>query len=70
MNVNFAGYKFDELDRNSVNLRFQFARRYPGARSGGAYRGKRWIMQSQVINSIISIRPHCLSTVVGCWIKT
>ncbi|CAJ1974427.1 unnamed protein product [Sphenostylis stenocarpa] len=25
------GYKFDELDRNSVNLRFQFARRYPGA---------------------------------------
>ncbi|KAG5031565.1 hypothetical protein JHK85_015547 [Glycine max] len=24
------GYKFDELDRNSVNLRFQFAR-YPGA---------------------------------------
>ncbi|KAJ1388510.1 RNA-binding domain superfamily [Sesbania bispinosa] len=31
MNLNFAGYKFDELDRNSVNLRFQFAR-YPGAR--------------------------------------
>jgi len=40
MNVNFAGYKFDELDRNSVNLRFQFAR-YPGARSGGVHRGKR-----------------------------
>ncbi|KAG2399646.1 hypothetical protein LR48_Vigan767s000600 [Vigna angularis] len=35
------GYKFDELDRNSVNLRFQFARRYPGARSGGIHRGKR-----------------------------
>ncbi|QCE15552.1 RNA-binding protein 1-like isoform X4 [Vigna unguiculata] len=35
------GYKFDELDRNSVNLRFQFARRYPGARSGGVHRGKR-----------------------------
>ncbi|KAH1125661.1 hypothetical protein AAZX31_06G125900 [Glycine max] len=34
------GYKFDELDRNSVNLRFQFAR-YPGARSGGVHRGKR-----------------------------
>ncbi|XP_061352444.1 RNA-binding protein 1-like [Gastrolobium bilobum] len=34
------GYKFDELDRNSVNLRFQFAR-YPGARSGGGHRGKR-----------------------------
>lgn len=45
MNVNFAGYKFDELDRNSVNLRFQFAR-YPGARSGGVHRGKRWIIQS------------------------
>ncbi|WVZ19291.1 hypothetical protein V8G54_006613 [Vigna mungo] len=35
------GYKFDELDRNSVNLRFEFARRYPGARSGGVHRGKR-----------------------------
>nr|AFK41044.1 unknown [Lotus japonicus] len=36
------GYKFDELDRNSANLRFQFAR-YPGARSGGGggFRGKR-----------------------------
>ncbi|KAI4338002.1 hypothetical protein L6164_016358 [Bauhinia variegata] len=34
------GYKFDELDRNSVNLRFQFAR-HPGARSGGGHRGKR-----------------------------
>ncbi|AES72538.2 putative nucleotide-binding alpha-beta plait domain-containing protein [Medicago truncatula] len=33
------GYKFDELDRNSVNLRFQFARN-PG-RSGGGHRGKR-----------------------------
>jgi len=42
MNLNFAGYKFDELDRNSVNLRFQFARN-PG-RSGGGHRGKRWIM--------------------------
>ncbi|GMN44353.1 hypothetical protein TIFTF001_013552 [Ficus carica] len=34
------GYKFDEHDRDSVNLRLQFAR-YPGARSGGGYRGKR-----------------------------
>ncbi|CAI8598542.1 unnamed protein product [Vicia faba] len=34
------GYKFDELDRNSVSLRFQFARN-PGARSGGGHRGKR-----------------------------
>ncbi|XP_024029775.1 RNA-binding protein 1 [Morus notabilis] len=34
------GYKFDEHDRDSVNLRLQFAR-YPGARSGGGPRGKR-----------------------------
>ncbi|XP_059667273.1 RNA-binding protein 1-like isoform X2 [Cornus florida] len=34
------GYKFDEHDRDSVNLRLQFAR-YPGARSGGPHRGKR-----------------------------
>ncbi|XVF51048.1 hypothetical protein PTKIN_Ptkin04bG0152600 [Pterospermum kingtungense] len=34
------GYKFDEHDRDSVKLRLQFAR-YPGARSGGGYRGKR-----------------------------
>ncbi|CAK8567627.1 unnamed protein product [Lathyrus sativus] len=34
------GYKFDELDRNSVSLRFQFARN-PGARSGAGHRGKR-----------------------------
>ncbi|CAL5364591.1 unnamed protein product [Camellia sinensis] len=34
------GYKFDEHDRDSVNLRLQFAR-YPGARSGGGHRGKR-----------------------------
>lgn len=39
--LDFAGYKFDEHDRDSVNLRLQFAR-YPGARSGGGYRGKRW----------------------------
>ncbi|KAL5567720.1 hypothetical protein UlMin_024295 [Ulmus minor] len=35
------GYKFDEHDRDSVNLRLQFAR-FPGARSGGGgHRGKR-----------------------------
>ncbi|XAR71606.1 hypothetical protein NMG60_11017963 [Bertholletia excelsa] len=35
------GYKFDEHDRESANLRLQFAR-YPGARSGGGgHRGKR-----------------------------
>ncbi|XP_051121161.1 nuclear speckle RNA-binding protein A-like [Andrographis paniculata] len=34
------GYKFDEHDRDSSNLRLQFAR-YPGARSGGGHRGKR-----------------------------
>ncbi|OIV98029.1 hypothetical protein TanjilG_12260 [Lupinus angustifolius] len=34
------GYKFDELDRNSVSLRFQFAR-YPGSKSGVVHRGKR-----------------------------
>ncbi|KAL3373975.1 hypothetical protein AABB24_005773 [Solanum stoloniferum] len=33
------GYKLDEHDRDSPNLRLQFARR-PGARSGGGYRGK------------------------------
>lgn len=33
------GYKYDEHDRDSANLRLQFARR-PGARSGGGYRGK------------------------------
>ena len=38
--IDFAGYKFDEHDRDSVNLRLQFAR-YPGARSGGGHRGKR-----------------------------
>ncbi|KAL1822308.1 hypothetical protein DCAR_0310136 [Daucus carota subsp. sativus] len=34
------GYRFDEHDRDSVNLRLQFAR-YPGARSGGGHRGRR-----------------------------
>ncbi|KAJ7959382.1 RNA-binding protein [Quillaja saponaria] len=34
------GYKFDEDDRDSVNLRLQFAR-HPGARSGAGHRGKR-----------------------------
>ncbi|KAF8042832.1 hypothetical protein BT93_A1228 [Corymbia citriodora subsp. variegata] len=34
------GYVFDENDRDSVRLRLQFAR-YPGAKSGGGYRGKR-----------------------------
>ncbi|KAG5533904.1 hypothetical protein RHGRI_027934 [Rhododendron griersonianum] len=34
------GYRFDELDRDSVNLRLQFSR-HPGARSGGGHRGKR-----------------------------
>ncbi|KAH8492229.1 hypothetical protein H0E87_021701 [Populus deltoides] len=34
------GYRFDEHDRDSFNLRLQFAR-YPGARSGGGHRGKR-----------------------------
>lgn len=38
--LDFAGYKFDEHDRDSVCLRLQFAR-YPGARSGGTHRGKR-----------------------------
>lgn len=38
--LDFAGYKFDEHDRDSVKLRLQFAR-YPGARSGGGHRGKR-----------------------------
>ncbi|XP_030532339.1 RNA-binding protein 2-like [Rhodamnia argentea] len=34
------GYVFDEHDRDSNRLRLQFAR-YPGAKSGGGYRGKR-----------------------------
>ncbi|XP_042503783.1 RNA-binding protein 1-like [Macadamia integrifolia] len=34
------GYKFDEHDRNSADLRLQFAR-YPGPRSGGGPRGRR-----------------------------
>lgn len=33
------GYKFDEYDRDSANLRLQFARR-PGGRSGSGHRGK------------------------------
>lgn len=37
--LDLAGYKLDEHDRDSPNLRLQFARR-PGARSGGGYRGK------------------------------
>lgn len=37
--LNLAGYKLDEHDRDSPNLRLQFARR-PGARSGSGYRGK------------------------------
>lgn len=39
--ANLAGYQFDEHDRDSGNIRLQFAR-YPGARSGGGRRGKRW----------------------------
>ncbi|ERN13345.1 hypothetical protein AMTRI_Chr09g21630 [Amborella trichopoda] len=34
------GYKLDEHDRDSPNLRLQFAR-YPGPRSGGGPRGRR-----------------------------
>ncbi|KAJ6797281.1 RNA-binding protein 1-like [Iris pallida] len=34
------GYKFDEHDRESANLRLQFAR-FPGPRSGGGPRGRR-----------------------------
>ncbi|MQL72467.1 hypothetical protein Taro_004801 [Colocasia esculenta] len=34
------GYKFDEHDRDSANLRLQFAR-FPGPRSGGGPRGRR-----------------------------
>nr|GLL28257.1 RNA-binding protein 2-like isoform X1 [Ipomoea trifida] len=34
------GYVFDELERDSVTLRLQFAR-HPGARSGGGHRGRR-----------------------------
>lgn len=37
---NFAGYKFDENDRESANLRLQFAR-FPGPRSAGGPRGRR-----------------------------
>lgn len=37
---NFAGYIFDEHDRDSASLRLQFAR-YPGPRSGGGPRGRR-----------------------------
>ena len=36
----FAGYKFDEHDRDSAILRLQFAR-FPGPRSVGGPRGKR-----------------------------
>ncbi|KAJ6802251.1 putative RNA-binding protein 1 [Iris pallida] len=34
------GYRFDEHDRESANLRLQFAR-FPGPRSGGGPRGRR-----------------------------
>ena len=34
------GYKFDDHDRDSVNLRLQYAR-HPGARSGGGRRARR-----------------------------
>lgn len=37
--MDFAGYKFDEHDRESVSLRLQFAR-YPGVRAGGGGGGK------------------------------
>ncbi|CAL0319533.1 unnamed protein product [Lupinus luteus] len=33
------GYKFDELDRNSANLRFQFAR-HPSSKPGVVHRGR------------------------------
>ena len=39
-NWDFAGYKFDEHERESANLRLQFAR-FPGPRSGGGPRGRR-----------------------------
>ena len=38
--LDFAGFKFDEHDCDSVNLRLQFAH-YRGARSGGGHLGKR-----------------------------
>jgi len=41
--LDFAGYKFDENDRDSAILRLQFAR-FPGSRSGGGHRGKRWMV--------------------------
>ncbi|KAH1245592.1 RNA-binding protein 1 [Glycine max] len=47
------GYKFDELDRNSVNLRFQFAR-YPGARihsRWGGYDFERQVTSVAVIRT-------------------
>ncbi|KAL5145694.1 Oligopeptide transporter 6 [Glycine soja] len=46
-------YKFDELDRNSVNLRFQFAR-YPGARihsRWGGYDFERQVTSVAVIRT-------------------
>ncbi|KAG6422544.1 hypothetical protein SASPL_119120 [Salvia splendens] len=36
--LNLAGYNFDEHDRDSTHLRLQFAR-FPGARSRGGHRG-------------------------------
>ena len=56
--LDFAGYRFDEHDRDSFNLRLQFAR-YPGARSGGGHRGKRWIVRSGrwFMLSFLSTRP-------------
>ena len=36
-----TGYKVDELNPESSHLRLQFSR-YPGPRSGPAFRGKRW----------------------------
>ncbi|RRT61168.1 hypothetical protein B296_00016909 [Ensete ventricosum] len=38
--LDFAGYKFDENDRESANLRLQFAR-FPGPRSFSGPRGRR-----------------------------
>ncbi|RWV86843.1 hypothetical protein GW17_00051220 [Ensete ventricosum] len=37
--LDFAGYRFDENDRKSANLRLQFAR-FPGPRSFGGPRGR------------------------------
>jgi len=39
----FAGYKFDEHDRDSPNLRIQYAR-FPGPRSASGSRSRRWIL--------------------------